>query len=157
VLLDDEWERKKTMSTMSVREETMRKLKVIGYWTATAIVTFELILGGVMALVRGRNMLIGEPLVAVMQHLGYPLYLLTILGVCKPLAGIVLLVPGFPRLKEWAYAGSFVSLIGALVSDALCGYDMYAISALGFAVLTLVSWALRPQSRTLGVLFPAKS
>ena len=145
------------MSTMSVREETMRKLKVIGYWTATAIVTFELILGGVMALVRGRNMLIGEPLVAVMQHLGYPLYLLTILGVCKPLAGIVLLVPGFPRLKEWAYAGSFVSLIGALVSDALCGYDMYAISALGFAVLTLVSWALRPQSRTLGVLFPAKS
>jgi hypothetical protein len=102
-------------------------------------------------------MLVGEPLVAVMQHLGYPLYLLTILGVCKPLAGIVLLVPGFPRLKEWAYAGSFVSLIGALVSDALCGYDVYVIFALGFAILTLVSWALRPQSRTLGVLFPAKS
>jgi hypothetical protein len=148
-------ERKKTMLTISVRGDTMMKMKMIGYWTSTAIVTFELILGGVMALVHGRNMLIGEPLVAVMQHLGYPIYLLTILGVCKPLAGIVLLVPGFPRLKEWAYAGSFVILIGALVSDALCGYEVYVIFALGFAVLTLVSWAFRPQSRTLGVLFPA--
>src|SRR6266436_1694769 len=119
-------------------------MKVIGYWTATAAVTFELLVGGVMALVHGRNMLIGEPLVAVMQHLGYPVYLLTILRVCKPLAGIVLLVPGLPRLKEWAYAGSFISVIGALVSDALCGSDVYAIFALGFAVLTLVSWALRP-------------
>jgi DoxX-like family len=149
--------RKRTMSTISVGEDTMRKMQVIGYWTATVIVAFELLLGGVMALVHGRNMLIGEPLVMVMQHLGYPIYLLTILGVCKPLAGIVLLVPGFPRLKEWAYAGSFVSVIGALVSDALCGYYMYALFALGFAVLTTISWALRPQSRTLGVLFPAKS
>lgn len=145
------------MSTISVREDTTNTMKVIGYWTVTAILTFELLLGGVMALVHGRNMLIGEPLVAVMQHLGYPLYLLTILGVCKPLAGIVLLVPGFPRLKEWAYAGSFISVIGALVSDALCGYYVYALFALGFAVLTLISWALRPQNRTLGVLFPAKS
>jgi hypothetical protein len=142
-------ERKRKMATISGMEDVVRKLKVIGYWTATAIVTFELLLGGVMALVHGRNMLIGEPLVAVMQHLGYPVYLLTILGVCKPLAGVVLLMPGFPRLKEWAYAGSFISLIGALVSDALCGYAVYALFALGFAVLTLVSWALRPQSRTL--------
>ncbi len=145
------------MSTLSAREEAMSTVKIVGYWTATAIVTFELILGGVMALIHGRNMLIGEPLDAVMQHLGYPLYLLTILGVCKPLAGIVLLAPRFPRLKEWAYAGSFVNFIGALVSDALCGYEVYALFALGFAVLTLASWALRPQSRTLGVLFPTKS
>ena len=144
------------MSTLSARADTMRKMKVIGYWTTTAIVAFELLLGGVMALVHGRNMLVGEPLVEVMQHLGYPLYLLTILGVCKPLAGIGLLLPGFPRLKEWAYAGSFVSLIGALVSDALCGYGVYALFALGFAVLTLASWALRPRSRTLGVLFPGR-
>ena len=148
--------RKKRMSTLSARADTMRKMKVIGYWTTTAIVAFELLLGGVMALVHGRNMLVGEPLVEVMQHLGYPLYLLTILGVCKPLAGIALLLPGFPRLKEWAYAGSFVSLIGALVSDALCGYGIYALFALGFAVLTLASWALRPRSRTLGVLFPGR-
>lgn len=145
------------MSTIVLRTDVMRKTKAIGYWTTTAIVTFELLLGGAMALVHGRNMLIGEPLDMLMQHLGYPLYLLTILGVCKLLAGIVLLVPGFPRLKEWAYAGSFVSLIGALISDALCGYIVYALFALGFAVLTLASWALRPQSRTLGDLFPAKS
>ncbi|WP_207229459.1 DoxX family protein [Ktedonosporobacter rubrisoli] len=130
----------------------MNRLKVIGYWTATAIIAFELILGGIMALVHGRNMLIGEPLVEVMQHLGYPIYLLTILGVCKPLAGIILLVPGLPRLKEWAYAGSFVSLLGALVSDALRGNEVYAIFALGFTILTLASWALRPQNRILGTL-----
>ncbi len=145
------------MPAISVRRNMMSNMKVIGYWTATAIVTFELLLGGVMALVHGRNMLIGEPLDAVMQHLGYPLYLLTILGACKLLAGIVLLMPGFPRLKEWAYAGTFISLIGALVSDALRGYEVYALFALGFAVLTLASWALRPQCRTLGALFPAKS
>jgi uncharacterized membrane protein YphA (DoxX/SURF4 family) len=145
------------MSTITGREDTVRKLKVIGYWAATSIVAFELLLGGVMALVHGRNMLIGEPLVTIFDHLGYPMYLLTILGICKPLAGIVLLIPGFPRLKEWAYAGSFINLIGALVSDALCGYAVYALFALGFAVLTLASWALRPQSRTLGVLVSAKS
>src|SRR5690349_17961576 len=104
------------MSTITGREETVRNWKVIGYWIATAIVAFELLLGGVMALVHGRNMLIGEPLVTIFDHLGYPVYLLTILGVCKPLAGVVLLIPGFPRLKEWAYAGSFISLLGALVS-----------------------------------------
>ncbi|QBD75570.1 DoxX family protein [Ktedonosporobacter rubrisoli] len=138
--------------SMISRADNMNRLKVIGYWTATAIIAFELILGGIMALVHGRNMLIGEPLVEVMQHLGYPIYLLTILGVCKPLAGIILLVPGLPRLKEWAYAGSFVSLLGALVSDALRGNEVYAIFALGFTILTLASWALRPQNRILGTL-----
>lgn len=140
------------MATYFAREETIKMMKIVGYWIATAIVAFELILGGGMALVHGRNMLIGEPLEAIMQHLGYPLYLLTILGICKPLAGIVLLAPRLPRLKEWAYAGSFVSLIGALVSDALCGYKGYAFFALGFAILTLISWVLRPPSRTLGAL-----
>lgn len=142
------------MSMIASGENTMSKMKITGYWIATGIVSFELLLGGVMALVHGRNMLIGEPLDTVMQNLSYPLYLLTILGVSKPLAGIVLLIPGFPRLKEWAYAGTFISLIGALVSDALCGYWAYALFALGFAILTLISWALRPQSRTLGILFP---
>lgn len=145
------------MSMKPVSEDTMEKMKVVGYWTTTAIVTFELLLGGVMALVHGRNMLVGEPLVEVMQQLGYPVYILTILGVSKPLAGIVLLVPRFPRLKEWAYAGTLINLLGALVSDAICGNYVYALFALGFTILAFASWALRPQSRTLGTLFPARA
>jgi hypothetical protein len=134
----------------------MRNVKLIGYWAATAGVTFELIVGGVASLVRARNMFVGEPLVEIMQQLGYPVYLLAILGVSKPLGGIVLLIPGFPRLKEWAYAGAFINLLGAFASNMACGYTMNAFWALGFTVLAFASWALRPQSRTLGVLFPAK-
>lgn len=134
----------------------MRNWKAIAYWTATAGFTFEMIVGGAASLVHGRNMFVGEPLVEVMHQLGYPLYLLGILGVCKPLGGIVLLIPGFPRLKEWAYADALINLLGAFASNVVCGYAMNATWALVFTVLALASWALRPQSRTLGVLFPPK-
>jgi DoxX-like family len=136
----------------------MMKMKVIGYWTATAAVASVLLVDGVMGLVHahGRVMLIGKPLDEVMQRLGYPAYLLKILGVWKPLGAIALLVPGFPRLKEWAYAGAFFNMTGAATSSVASGDDVgNSIWALIFAVLTLASWALRPQSRTLGVLFPA--
>lgn len=144
------------MTTLLVRDDTMRNVKVIAYWTATAGFTFEMIVGGVASLVHGRNMFVGEPLVQVMQELGYPVYLLAILGVSKPLGGIVLLIPGFPRLKEWAYAGAFINLLGAFASNVVCGYAMNATWAFVFTVLAFASWALRPQSRTLGVIFPAK-
>ncbi|MGZ3637776.1 MAG: DoxX family protein [Ktedonobacterales bacterium] len=134
----------------------MRNAKLIGYWTATAGVTFELIVGGAASLVHARNMFVGEPLVEIMHQLGYPEYLLTILGVCKPLGGIVLLMPRVPRLKEWAYAGAFINLLGAVASNVVSGNAMNAFWALIFTVLAFASWALRPQSRTLGALFPTK-
>ena len=136
----------------------MMKMKMIGYWTSTAAVASVLLVDGVMGLVHahGRVMLVGKPLDAVMERLGYPAYLLKILGVWKPLGAIALLVPGFPRLKEWAYAGTFFNMTGAAASSVASGDDAgNSIWALIFAVLTLASWALRPQSRTLGVLFPA--
>ena len=99
----------------------------------------------------------GEPVVEVLAHLGYPVYLLTILGVWRLLGTIALLVPRFPRLKEWAYAGTFIELTGAAASGAARGDDMgTVIWPLAFAVLALASWALRPPSRTLGVLFPTQ-
>ena len=143
------------MSTLSLRRETRMNMKVIGYWTGTAAVAGELLVGGVASLLRGRTMLVGKPLVETMERLGYPVYLLTILGVWKPLGGIALLAPRFPRLKEWAYAGTFFEMTGAVASHVACGDDVGAIWPLLFAVLTLTSWALRPQSRTLAVLFPA--
>jgi uncharacterized membrane protein YphA (DoxX/SURF4 family) len=90
------------MSTRSVRGDTMRNMKVIGYWTSTAAVAGVLLVDGVMGLLHahGRVMLVGKPLDEVMQRLGYPAYLLKILGVWKPLGAIALLVPGFPRRKR---------------------------------------------------------
>jgi hypothetical protein len=74
------------------------------------------------------------------------------------LGAIAILVPRYPRLKEWAYAGIFFDLTGAAASCAASGgYGVYAfhvIAPLILTVLTVVSWALRPQSRTIGILFP---
>lgn len=134
------------------------KAKVIGYWAATIIIVLELLAGGLADLVHGRVLLVaGDPVVQVMAHLGYPVYLLTILGWWKLLGAIALLVPRFPRLKEWAYAGTFFDMTGAAASAVLLGNSASdSIGPLFMAVLVLVSWALRPQSRTLGTLFPIK-
>lgn len=92
------------------------RLKTIGYWAATALVAFELLVGGTADLVHGPILLFaGDPAVQVMEQLGYPVYLLHIVGVWKLLGAVALLLPRFPRLKEWAYAGSFIALTGAAV------------------------------------------
>ena len=131
-------------------------LKMISYWATTAAIALETLAGGVTDLIHGREILVaGQPVVEVVTHLGYPVYVLTILGVWKLLGGIVLLIPRFPRLKEWAYAGIFFELTGAAASFALHGESFFS-SPLILAMLALASWALRPPDRTLGVLFPKK-
>ena len=86
------------------------------------------------------------------MHLGYPVYFITILGFWKVLGAIALLAPRFPRLKEWAYAGIFFEMTGAAASHAVRGdAAWHVVVTLGFAVLAVVSWALRPPSRTLGL------
>ncbi len=151
--------RTSTMSTLLLKEDALMKTKMIGYWVTTIIVALELLAGGVTDLIHGPALLFaGDPVVFVLAQLGYPVYLLTILGVWKLLGAVALLVPRFPRLKEWAYAGTFIELTGAAASWAARGGGMGdLIAPLAFAVLTLASWALRPPSRTLGVLLPAKT
>jgi uncharacterized membrane protein YphA (DoxX/SURF4 family) len=135
------------------KEETTMKMKEIGYRVSTTVVVFELLAGGVTDLVHGRTVLVvGEPVVEVMARLGYPVYLLRILGCWKLLGAIALLVPRFPRLKEWAYAGTFFEMTGAVTSEVVCGEKtINLVWACIVAVLTLVSWVLRPPSRTLEV------
>ncbi len=130
----------------------MRQLKVMGYWTTTAVVAGVLLFGGVMDLLHGPEVLVGQFFIQTMHHLGYPLYLLSILGCWKLLGAIALLVPCFPRLKEWAYAGTFFNMTGAAASYAVVGENVGTLILLILAVLTLASWVLRPPSRTLGVL-----
>ena len=128
------------------------KPKVIGYWVVTAFLLFNVLAGAIAELIQRKDNVEG------MILLGYPLYFMMILGVWKVLGTIALLMPGFPRLKEWAYAGIFFNMTGAAISHAVSGSAAWHILYTGFlAVLTLASWALRPPSRTLGVLFPAKN
>ena len=150
---------KGTSKMSSRKEDAMMKMKGIGYWATTSIVALELLAGGVTDLVHGRTSLVaGQPVAEVLEHLGYPAYLLRILGVWKLLGAIALLVPRFPRLKEWAYAGAFFVYVGAAASWAARGGGMSdLIGPLAFAFLTLASWALRPPGRILGVLFPARA
>lgn len=127
------------------------KARIIGYWMTTGILAFALLAGGAAYLTRP------PVIVAGMTHLGYPLYITTILGFWKVVGAVALLAPRLPRLKEWVYAGAFFNMTGAVASHILSG-DTVAqfLWPLLFAVCTVASWALRPQSRTLGILFPPK-
>ena len=128
------------------------KAKTIGYWATTILLVLELLVGAEW------DMTHRPAVVQLVTHLGYPAYLLTILAFWKLLAAIALLAPSFARLKEWAYAGVFFEMSGAAASHVAC-HDPWGhtILVLGLTALTIASWALRPQSRTLGPLFPAKA
>src|SRR5262252_7058298 len=100
------------------------------YWTTTVLVALELLVGGASDLSHRREV------VAIMEHLGYPLYFVTILGFWKVLGGLTLLAPRLPRLKEWAYAGAIFELTGAAASHTAAG------DGAGMAAVPLVFVAL---------------
>src|SRR5579864_9140914 len=132
------------------------RIKMVAYWVVTVLIALETLVGGVADLAHGRALLLAGTRVAyIVTHLGYPLYFLRIIGFWKLLGGVVLLVPGYPRLKEWAYAGIFFELSGAAASWWMHEHNMgEAVAPTIMAVVALVSWALRPQDRLLGILIP---
>ena len=86
----------------------------------------------------------------MITHLGYPIYLLTLLGIWKILGTAAVLVPKFNLMKEWAYAGFFFVTTGAIFSHIASGDPINKIfPALLLLVLTLVSWYLRPANRKI--------
>jgi hypothetical protein len=85
----------------------------------------------------------------VLIGLGYPVYVLTILGAFKVPGAIVVVAPGMRRLKEWAYAGIIFELLGAAASNGACHQNTEMIVPLCLAGIALASWALRPPSRIL--------
>lgn len=83
-------------------------------------------------------------------HLGYPLYFLTIIGVWKMLAVAAMLAPGFPLLKEWAYAGLFFTMSGAFISHLVMGDPFKAtFPPIFLLILIALSWYLRPPARRI--------
>jgi hypothetical protein len=130
------------------------KTKKIAYWTTTILIAFFIGSGGAAQIAQYLGNRHG-----VVPVLDYPMYFFAILGFWKVLGAIAILVPRYPRLKEWAYAGIFFDLTGAAASCAAVGgygaYGFHVIAPLILAGLMVASWALRPQSRIIGILFPA--
>jgi len=121
--------------------------KMITYWTVTLLLAAAVMLSGIGQLMQfGGN-------IELVTNLGYPLYVMTILGIWKVLGSFALVVPGFPRLKEWVHAGIFFLMTGAALSHVFAndygdnGFNF--ILPLSYAALNIASWALRPKSRKL--------
>src|SRR5262245_20084095 len=122
------------------------RLRTIAYWTFTVLLVAELAAGSLW------NFLQIEWVRVQLNHLGYPLYLTYILGVCEIGGAAVIIAPGLQRLKEWAYAGSFFNFSGAVASHLLAG-DWSPLSVwltpLVLSMFVIVSWALTPADRRL--------
>ncbi|MCE3229054.1 MAG: DoxX family protein [Bacteroidetes bacterium] len=122
----------------------MSKRNKIIYWIATIWLSLGMLSSGIVQLIR-----MGEE-VNMMTALGYPLYFLTIIGVWKILGVITVLMPKFPLVKEWAYAGFFFIASGAFFSH-LAHKDEATefIGPILLMILTVVSWYFRPASRKM--------
>lgn len=127
-------------------------IRTVGYWACTAIVAWEMVAGAMWDLLRI------EYVRGVFDHLGYPHYLLFIIGAWKLPCAVTLFVPRFPRLKEWAYAGAIFNYTGAAASHVLAGDgpSTWAVP-LVFAGITLASWALRAPERRVPPATPASN
>ena len=128
----------------------MTKRKII-YWIATVWLALGMLATGTLQLFRAKaEGALAPPGVYGIMHLGYPVYFLTIIGVWKILGVAALLIPRNPLLKEWAYAGFFFLMSGALFSHIAVG-DLVTeiIPSLLLLILTVVSWYFRPADRKI--------
>jgi uncharacterized membrane protein YphA (DoxX/SURF4 family) len=130
----------------------MEKARNITYWFATVVLALALVATGVQQLMRLEvEGALAPPFAWGIVQLGYPLYLLSILGIWKLLGAAVILAPKLPLIKEWAYAGIFFLLTGALASHAASGHAWVEfIPAAFLLVLLAASWYLRPADRKVG-------
>lgn len=107
------------------------KKTIVFYWVFTGLLSALMLVGSIP------DILSVPEAVALFDHLGYPAYLLPFIGVAKLLGVVAILVPGFPRIKEWAYAGFVFDLAGAMyssisVGDPPSGWIFFLI---GFALI----------------------
>ncbi len=89
----------------------MKKINII-YWIATILLAALMLMSGIQSIINGPEA------VKFIKQLGYPVYFNPYLGSLKVLGVIAILVPGFPRIREWAYAGFTFDMISAIVSLA---------------------------------------
>lgn len=120
----------------------MAKRNKILYWSVTIFLAIGMTAGGVQQMLQigGYN--------KIVSSLGYPLYFLSILGTWKILGVIAILIPKFPIVKEWAYAGFFFAMSGAFTSHLVAGQAFSeAVPSLVLLIVTILSWYFRPADR----------
>ncbi|EMJ97550.1 MULTISPECIES: DoxX family protein [unclassified Leptospira] len=117
--------------------------KVI-YWIATAWLSLGMVSTGIVQIIQMKEE------ADMFAHLGYPAYLMIILGVWKLLGVIAVIVPKYPLVKEWAYAGFFFTMSGAIFSHFAAGDGAKEyFGPVLLLVLTIVSWYFRPTDRKI--------
>ncbi|HTD97813.1 MAG TPA: DoxX family protein [Mucilaginibacter sp.] len=122
----------------------MEKRKLIWYWIITALLSFCIFSGGLAQAMQVKGVVEG------FKPLGYPTYFISIIGVWKVLGIIAILIPKFKLLKEWAYAGIFFVLSGAVISHiASSDVSVQIIAPVLLAIFTVLSWYLRPADRKI--------
>ena len=125
-------------------------IRSVAYWTTTIVLAFFIGSGGLAYVLQA------DFTVSGFVVLGLPVYVMVLVGVWKVLGSTVILLPGLPRVKEWAYAGLVFDVTGAIVAHWATGdfgaWGFHIVINLVFLALTIASWALRPASRRLGEL-----
>ncbi|HYJ63105.1 MAG TPA: DoxX family protein [Parafilimonas sp.] len=135
---------------MTKRNPHAGRADKIIYWIATIWLALGMVATGAVQLFKGKE---GQGGVDMITHLGYPVYLLTILGTWKILGVAAVLIPKFPLLKEWAYAGFLFIMTGAIFSHIATGDSVTEIwPSLLLLILTVVSWYFRPANRKIVAL-----
>lgn len=121
-----------------------QKSKTTWYWIITGILSFCLFSGGLAQALQVQGVVQG------FKPLGYPAYFISIIGIWKMLGIIAILIPGFKLLKEWAYAGLFFTMTGAVISH-IASNDIHAqiVAPVVFSIFTVLSWYLRPGDRKI--------
>ena len=122
----------------------MTKRNKIIYWIATVWLSLGMVSTGIVQLIKLKEE------ADLFARLGYPEYLLTLLGVWKLLGVVAVLVPKYPLIKEWAYAGFFFAMSGAVYSHIVVSdpaKELFGPTLL--IVLTVLSWYFRPADRKL--------
>lgn len=127
----------------------MTKRNKIIYWIATSWLALGMISTGFVQLFKIKE---GQGGADMITHLGYPVYVLTLLGIWKILGVAILLIPKYPLLKEWAYAGFFFIMSGAMFSHIASGDPISElVPSLLLLILTAVSWYFRPTNRKIAL------
>lgn len=122
----------------------MTKRNKIIYWVATGWLSLGMVSTGIVQLIKMKEE------VDMMTRLGYPIYFLTIIGAWKLLGVVAVLIPKFPLVKEWAYAGFFFAMSGAVFSHLAIGDDAKELfGPILLLILTAISWYFRPAIRRL--------
>lgn len=120
----------------------MKKRNKIIYWVATLWLALGMTSTGIVQLIRL------DDEVANFSQLGYPVYLMSIIGIWKLLGVVAVLIPKSPLLKEWAYAGFAFVMSGAIISHLIVRDPLNSIlPPLLLLILTGASWYFRPPSR----------